>query len=765
MTHKAHDYPAGDSTLTRIAMFSARHRRLVALSWVLLVVLAVAASIAAPANTDIEQSPPGESGDAADLYEERFGVTEEPQEIVVFEHPTLTVDDPAYQDTVSNLMARLRSLRAVTQQSVSSLPVTESKRIVTGTTTHYDTGLPPEASPFGARLESGGNVTFALVALNGDLAEAEEHVEDVIDAVAAAESESQGFQISVGGDASITKQSDKMIEEDLAFALQANIVVTLVILVLAFGALIAAAVPLSLAFAAIIVATGILSLISQLSPLSQVYSEIVLLMGLATGIDYALFVVSRYRSERSHGASDHQALVTAMSTSGKAVVFAGTTVLLAVSGMFLVNDAIFTSLGLAAIVVVALAIVSSVTLLPALLAMLGDNVNRLRIPFLGRTGGGTGGFWGWASDRVLARPAVLASVTVIVLLAMASPVLFFNLGFNGSTSLSDDIEAKRALASLKDNFTLGLTSPAIVLVDAGKDRNVFAQDIQSDVREFESLVASETVAGGNREAPFGSPIQKEINDAGDTEAIRVPINADTGEQRAIDAVNHIRDDLVPQAFAGSDTNVLVGGASAANIDFRDNIIFRTPIVFTFVLGLAFIILLLTFRSLVIAAKAIVLNLLSVGAAYGLLVLVFQEGYLLEPVFRFEATGIIESWLPLFLFSILFGLSMDYHMFIMGRIKEAHEHGYSNDEAISIGVKATAGTITNAAAIMCAVAIIFAFTRNIALQQFGFGLAAAIFIDATVIRSILLPASMKLLGERNWFLPRWLEWMPKIQMAE
>jgi len=273
------------------------------------------------------------------------------------------------------------------------------------------------------------------------------------------------------------------------------------------------------------------------------------------------------------------------------------------------------------------------------------------------------------------------------------------------------------------------------------------------------------VAGGNRDAPFGSPIQKEINDAGDTEAIRVPINADTGEQRAIDAVNHIRDDLVPQAFAGSNTEVLVGGASAANIDFRENIIFRTPIVFSFVLGLAFIILLLTFRSLVIAAKAIVLNLLSVGAAYGLLVLVFQEGYLLEPVFRFKATGIIESWLPLFLFSILFGLSMDYHMFIMGRIKEAHEHGRSNDEAISIGVKATAGTITNAAAIMCAVAIIFAFTRNIALQQFGFGLAAAIFIDATVIRSILLPASMKLLGERNWYLPRWLEWMPKIQMAE
>jgi RND superfamily putative drug exporter len=765
VSEKAETQAAGESTITRIAMFSARHRRPVAIAWVLLAVLAVAATAVAPVNTNLEQSPPGEAGEALALYEERFGVTTEPQEIVVFEHPTLAVDDPEYQKTVSMTMARLRSLRAVSQDSLSGLPVTESKRVVSGTTTHYDTGLQAEQSPFVARPDSGGDVTFALVTMEGDLAEAEEHIDDVLDVVSEAEAESEGFRISIGGDASITKQSEDLIEEDFAFALRANIPVTLAILILAFGALVAAGIPLALAFAAIVVATGILSLLSQISPLSQVYSEIVLLMGLATGIDYALFVVSRYRFERGQGASADESLRAAMSTSGKAVVFAGTTVLLAVSGMFLVNDSIFTSLGLAAIVVVALAVVSSMTLLPALLAMLGDNVNRLRIPFLGRTGGATGGFWGWASDRVLARPAVLASVTLLVLLVMASPILFFNLGFNGATSLSDDIEAKEALESLQDNFTLGLTSPALVFVDAGEDKNVFAEEIQSNVREFEEMTRAESAGPDTREAFFGAPIQKEINDAGDTQLIRVPINADTGEDRAIDAVNHIRDDLLPQAFAGSDARVLVGGASAANIDFKDNILFRTPIVFAFVLGLAFIILLLTFRSLVIAAKAIVLNLLSVGASYGLLVLVFQEGYLLEPVFRFEATGIIESWLPLFLFSILFGLSMDYHMFIMGRIKEAHEHGNSNDEAISIGVKATAGTITNAAAIMCAVAIIFAFTRNIALQQFGFGLAAAIFIDATIIRSVLLPASMKLLGERNWYLPRWLEWMPKIQMAE
>ncbi|HET8943959.1 MAG TPA: MMPL family transporter, partial [Dehalococcoidia bacterium] len=632
MPKKAQDYPPGDSTITRVAMFSARHRKPVALAWLLLVVLALAAASIAPADTDIEQSPPGESGDAIDLQEERFGAGDDDlQEVVVFEHPTLTVDDPAYEQTVTGLMTRLRALRAVNQDEVSSLPLTESTRIVSGTVSHYDTGLPSNQSPFVAHLESGGDATFALVSLNGDLSEAEDHIDDLLEQISDARDESSGFNIAVGGDASIDKQSEELINEDFAFALQLNVVVTLVILILAFGALLAAAVPLALAFAAIIVATGVLSLISQLLPLSAVYSEMVLLMGLATGIDYALFVVSRYRSERSAGSEVPGALLTAFSTSGKAVVFAGTTVLLAISGMFLVNDAIFTSLGLAAIVVVALAVISSVTLLPALLAMLGDNVNSLRIPFLGRTGGQTGGFWGWASDRVLARPAVLATVTVLVLLVMASPVLFLNLGFNGSKSLSDDIEAKEALELLEDNFTLGLTSPAFVLVDAGKDQNVFAEDIQTDVRDFEAAVQAETADAENRDRSFGSPIQREINDAGDTELIRVPINADTGEDRAIDAVDRLRDDLVPAAFDESGTEVHVGGASAANVDFKANIIFRTPFVFAFVLSLAFLILLLTFRSLVIAAKAIVLNLLSVGAAYGLLVIVFQEGFLLEPV--------------------------------------------------------------------------------------------------------------------------------------
>jgi uncharacterized membrane protein YdfJ with MMPL/SSD domain len=746
-------------------MWSARHRKAVALGWVLIVVVALAGCSALPADTDINEEAPGEAGEASKLFDERFGVEEaELQEIVVFSHPSLTVDDAAYRETVQGLMEDLTALRVVSR-SESGTTVVSSTRIVSGTLTHYDIGAQRDASPFVAQNATGGDVSFALVSMVGTLDEVEENIDPVLETVADAQAASDGFQILIGGDASISKEASQIVEEDFGFALFLNLPITFVILILAFGALAAAFVPLSLAVAAVITASGILAVISQGYPLAEVYTEIVLLMGLATGIDYALFVISRFRRERRAGRSKDEALLVATSTSGQAVVFAGVTVLMAICGMFLVGDVIFSSLGLSAIVVVAVAVLMSVSLLPALLAMMGDNVNWLRVPFLDRGGEG-GGVWGFISDRVLARPAAVAAVTLVALLALAAPVFTFNLGFNGAKGLSDDVEAKKAIIALEQNFTLGLITPAQVVVDAGKDQNVFAPQVQSHVKELVSLVQAETVSAGNPDAPYGAPIQTDINDAGDTELIQIPLNADIGEDKAIDAVNRIRNDFIPAAgFGNSSDRALVTGATAANIDFRDNIMFKTPFVWAFVLGLAFTVLLVTFRSVVIAVKALILNSLSVAAAYGLLVLVFQEGWLLEGPLGFKATGIIESWLPLFLFSILFGLSMDYHMFIMSRIKEAYERGASSNEAIAIGVKATAGTITSAAAIMVAVAVIFVFTRNIGVKQFGFGLATAIFIDATVIRSILLPASMKLLGEWNWYLPSWLRWLPQIKMAE
>jgi uncharacterized membrane protein YdfJ with MMPL/SSD domain len=753
------------SLTAKVARWSDRHRWRVVAGWVLILVAAIVVSSSVGADTDIEQDIPGETGEALDLFDARFGGGEDAsREIVVFAHPTLRVDAPEYQQKVEEVIGALRRLRTTEVGREGDTRVTSSERVVAETLTPYDVGLPREESPFVATRDTGGDVAFAIVSLVGDETEAEHTVEAVVETVEEADA-ADDFDVSVGGEASIANESARVTEEDFAFALTLNLPITLLLLVLAFRALVAALIPLALGLTAIATASGILAVISQAYPLSEIYSEMVLLMGLATGIDYSLFIITRYRDERAAGHDKDDAITLASGTSGKAVVFAGLTVLLAIAGMFLVGDAIFTSLALAAIVVVAVAVIVSVTLLPAVLAILGDRVNRGRLPFLRPRKVEGGGIWGRISDYVLARPVEITVVTLVALLLLATPLLTLNLGFNGQRSLPDAVEAKRALNALEENFTLGLTSPAMVLVDAGPGGNVFAPAIQDGTAQLLASVEAESASPENPDAPYGTPVQTEVNDGGNTELIRIPINADTGDDEAIDAVEHLRDDLIPDAFDGGAADVLVGGETAANIDFRENILDKTPYVIAFVIGLTFITLLVAFRSIVIPIKAAILNALSVGAAYGILVLVFQEGFLLEGILDFEATGIIESWLPLFLFSILFGLSMDYHMFVMGRIKEAHEHGASTDESISTGIKATAGTITSAAAVMIAVALIFAFTRNIGLKQFGFGLATAILIDATIIRSVLLPASMKLLGPANWYLPSWLQWLPEIRMEE
>jgi RND superfamily putative drug exporter len=659
-------------------------------------------------------------------------------------------------------MTTLRDLRLTKTPITGGTTVVSSERVVAGTTTQYDTGAPRETSPLVAPGKAGGDVTLALVKIEGDATQLRREIDPIMAAVKEAQRQSPDFSIQLGGEVTQTVQSQKVSDEDLSRSLLLNLVITMVLLLAAFGTVVAGVVPLALAFISIAVANAILAVVSQFYALSNIYAEMVLLMGLATGIDYALFVISRYRVERHHGKSKDAAILAASATSGKAVAFAGVTVLLSISGMFFVGDATFTSIAIAAIVVVALAVVASLTVLPALL---GDGLNRWHVPFIGREHKEGGGIWGHICDAVLKRPVAFAAVTVAGLLLLAAPVLTLNLGFNGARALPDAVEAKKAALALQQDFTLGLTSPAVVAVDAGKNQNIFAPAVQSHVQQFVGLVQAESVSSSNPNARFGGPIETKINDAGDTAQILVPLNSDIGDKKAIATINHLRKDVVPGAFADSKAKVYVSGQAAANVDFKDNIIQRTPIVLGFVLGLAFLILLVTFHSLVIAVKAILLNLLSVGATYGILVLVFQKGWLLERPLGFKATGIVESWLPLFLFSILFGLSMDYHLFVLGRIKEAVEHGMHSDQAVAVGIKATASTITQAAAIMVGVALTFAIGRDIGIKQFGFGLAVAVLIDATIVRSILLPASMKLLGERNWYMPRWLDWLPQIRMAE
>ena len=529
-----------------------------------------------------------------------------------------------------------------------------------------------------------------------------------------------------------------------------TMVLAITLMLIAFRAVVAAVLPVILAVGSIFGALGVAVLVSQVTPMVELLAQVILLMGMAVGVDYSLFIVSRFRNERKAGSSKLEAITVASNTTGRAVFYAGITVLLSVVGLIFTDSAIFVSLSIGMIIVVTLAIVASLTLLPAMLAVLGDNINRLRLPIIGREKDNEGSIWSTLTDKVLKRPGVLATITAAGLIALAIPLFSLNLGFNqGADSFNDAVEGKRALQLLEEHFNVGLAQPAYVVVDAS---DVNSAQVQASVDNLLQQVEGDEA--------FFPPFNIHVNEAGDLLFIEVPIIGTIDDQASEDAVRHLADDIVPTAFDGSGALAYVSGATAGSLDFTDKMTTTAPYVFAFVLGLAFLLLMVMFRSIVIPVKAIVLNLLSVGAAYGVLVMVFQWGWGIG-LLGSDATGIIGAWLPLFLFTILFGLSMDYHMLILSRIKEAHDQGYSNEESVSLGIKLTAGQVTAAAAVMVGVFGSFALGRQIETQQMGVGLGVAILIDATVVRSILLPASMKVLGERNWYLPKWLDWLPKV----
>jgi RND superfamily putative drug exporter len=735
-------------------------------------VLAVLALAAVGADTDPAQGGTGESAEAADLLEERFGdvaASDPPTEFVVFSHPTLTVEDPRYRETVTGLVDDLRALR-FEERRESPVGGRVSTRIAGQTLSHYDIGAPREQSPLVATRDGAGDVTYAVIELEGEsdasaassVPFVSDEIDQVVDAVAAASERATGFRIVVGGDASASKQAEDNIAEDFSRASSITVPLTFIVLIIALGTVLAAILPIGLAFAGVITAIGVLALLSQLYPLEPVFIQVVLLIGLAAGVDYALFMIARYRRERAAGLERTAAITASWSTTGRNVLIAATTTVLSIAGMFLVGDPVFTALGLAAMVAVVVAAIIAMTVLPALT---GDWLNRLRVPGMRRPGRSRRSPVARVAAPVVAasirRPGIAAGLAIIVLLALASPVLLLTTGFNGARGLNDAVEAKQAYLALEENFTLGLASPAQVVVDSGANQNVFDAEIQAAVVQLREAVAAENAAAAEegRHVPFGPGFETGINNAGDTEVIAIPINADTGEQRAFDAIALLREDLIPEAFADAPADVLVTGATAGQHDFTENIDSRTPVVYGFVLATAFLLLLVLYRSPLIAAVTVVLNLLAVAAAYGVLVLVFQEGYALEGLFDFEATGIIESWLPLFVFTIMFGISMDYLTFAIGRVKELHERGLETTSAIRQAVTDGFGVIFSAAAVMAAVAIVFAFTRDIGLQQFGFTLAVAVVLDATIILAVLLPAALRLAGDRLWYLPPWLEWLP------
>jgi uncharacterized membrane protein YdfJ with MMPL/SSD domain len=591
--------------------------------------------------------------------------------------------------------------------------------------------------------------TVLLLALGRD---GEDDVEDVVDVVQRLDDE-PGYRAAVTGARTADADEDAASLEDLKKGeLFFGAPLALVVLLLVFGAVVAGLVPLMLAIAAIVIALALVALLAQAYDLSVFTQNMLIGMGLALGIDYSLFTLSRYREERLQGREKLDAITIAGGTAGRAVLFSGIAFVLAMLGLLLVPSTIFRSLAAGAILVGIVSVIAALTLLPAVLALLGDRVNALRVPFFGRAAeqaGREGRFWGAIVAHVMRRPVLSLVLAAGLLLALALPLLALDPGTSGAATLPDRFESKQGYLLLREEFPKRSTEPVEIAV---------AGDVREPATERALTRLEQELA---RRPIFGEPIV-EANEAGTVARVTVPVADNPDGERAIAAVRELRDEVVPRAFADADAQVYVGGDTAEELDYHDTVTFWLPLVLLFVLGLSFVLLTIAFRSIVVAAKAIIMNLLSVGAAYGLLVVVFQEGVGNELLGLREAET-IDAWVPLFLFAVLFGLSMDYQVFLLSRIRERYVQTGDTEAAVSFGIGSTARLITGAALIIIAVFWGFAMGDTIAFQQMGFGVAVALLIDATIVRCVLVPAAMKVLGRRNWYLPSWLTWLPDVHL--
>jgi RND superfamily putative drug exporter len=574
----------------------------------------------------------------------------------------------------------------------------------------------------------------------------------VLTAVAAAAADHPQLSIHEAGMASIAKATNDKMKKDFNRAEQLSLPITLFVLLFAFGALIAALLPVALAMTAVFGATGLLAFASHLNPVDRSASSVLLLVGLAVGVDYSLFYVKREREERAKGATREAALRAAAATSGHSVLISGMTVLIAMAGMFLAGDKVFAGIAWGSMLVVALAVIGSLTVLPALLSLLGDRIERGHLPGLSRLrrrSGTDSRAWAWVLDKVLARPVASVVISGGALLALAIPVLGMHTAAPGASDLPQNLPVVQTYNHIQAAFPGG-PIPAIVVVQA---RDVTSPAVQAGIGALERTA----LASGQ----MNEPINNQISSSRTVEVVSIPLAGDGENSASGRALHTLRDRVVPNTIGRvPGTTVDVGGLTAANQDWNDSLHKAIPMVFGFVLLLAFVLLLVSFRSLVIAAKAIVLNLLSVGASYGVLVWIFQEGHG-QRLLGFHSTHAITSWLPIFMFVLLFGLSMDYHVFILNRIREGHLAGQPTERAVSHGIKSSAGTVTAAAVVMVMVFLTFATLSQVSMKEAGIGLATAVLLDATIVRIVLLPASMKLLGNWNWYLPSWLEWIPQI----
>ncbi|HEX6699674.1 MAG TPA: MMPL family transporter [Gaiellaceae bacterium] len=706
----------------RMGRWSAGHWKTAVFGWLAFMLVAFAVGNAVGTKTvDPYTAGPGESGRMDRILNDGF--KQPAAEKVVIQSRSLRAGDPAFDSAVSDVVARVSKVPDV--ENLHRGPVSKD-----------------------------GRTALVEFDIRGDKNKAGDKVGAVLDRVDEAQSAHPGFFVGEFGDASAQTAADEAAANDLESAGVFSIPITLIILVVAFGALVAAGIPLLLALTAVFATFGLMALPSHVLPMAQEVKATVLLIGLPVGVDYSMFYLRRERAERAAGRSERAALEAAAATSGRSVLISGLTVLVAMAGLFLTGDKTFASFGVATMLVVAVAMLGSLTVLPALLSKLGDKVDRLHVPHIRRLRreSGESRIWGPIVDSVLRRPVVSVVVAGGALLALSAPALGLRMVTPGPDTYPQNLKMIKAYNHMQAAFP-GTPLPANVVVKAP---NVNAPAVQSAIRKLES----KALATGR----IGEPITVETNRDATVANITVPIKG-TGTNAAQASLAALRDKIVPETVGAlPDTEAGVTGLTAEWRDSQEQLKAKLPIVVGFVLLFAFGLLLVAFRSIVVAIKAIVLNLLSVGAAYGVLVLVFQDGFG-RGLLGFSDTSGITPVIPMLLFVILFGLSMDYHVFIVSRIREAFQRGAGMDDAISVGIRSTAGVVTSAAVVMVAVFSIFGTLSLLMFKQFGVGLAVAILIDATIVRGVLLPATMKLLGERNWYLPRWLEWLPRFDLEE
>ncbi|MGW0627861.1 MMPL family transporter [Streptomyces sp. NPDC002758] len=727
----------GDSRVRGLAAraggWSARHRWAAVGIWLLFVVLAMGLGSAA-GRVDVNESDQlkGETHTAAQIIDDA-GIKEPAGETVLIQSKegAVKATDPEFRAAVADVVKAVDGTGKVTDIT----------------------------SPYATKtISKDGRSALIQFDMRGDADTAADRVEPVLNAVAGVQKEHGSLRIEEIGGASMNKQYQDAFGDDFQKAELSAVPVALGILLIAFGALVAALLPVGLAITAIMATMGLMGIVSHLQPMSDTANSVMLLVGLAVGVDYCLFYLRREREERQAGRDAQTALRIAAATSGRAIIVSGVTVCVAMAGMLFTGLAEFEAMGLASLMVVAVAMVGSVTVLPALLSLLGERVEKGRIPFLrrrARTGGSSESrFWTAVLRGVLAKPVISVVVAVGALLAVAAPALGMKTSqLTLDQEFGDKLPIVQTYNRVNDAFPGG-SEPAEVVVKA-KDIN--APEVRQALADFRQRAIDSGASRG--------PVDIKLHDAQNVVLVSVPLVGGSDMDKAEKSLEKLRDEVRPATLGKIDgVQAPITGNVAGSHDFNDQLVGSVVPVFAFVVVFAFLLMLLSFRSLTVAITSIVLNLLSVGAAYGILVAVFQHGWGASLVGA-EGVGAIVTWLPLFLFVILFGLSMDYHVFVVSRIREARLRGRTTKDAIQHGVVTTAGVVTSAAVIMVAVFAIFGTLSMQSMKQMGVGLAAAVLIDATVIRGVLLPAVMALLGERNWYLPKWLHRLPDLTHDE